>query len=85
MSEEVNCSTCRHEISSVCFECDPQDKSKGWEPKEKENNAVITKENFQIEVGSFDIYVCSNCNKNDIKTNYKYCPFCGIKLRFSLE
>ena len=37
-NEKYNCETCRHEISSICLDCDPKNKSKGWEPKEPEKS-----------------------------------------------
>lgn len=43
----------------------------------------ITKENFLIKIGQYNIYQCPNCIKNDIKTNYNFCPHCGISLDFS--
>lgn len=47
--------------------------------------AIITDANFQIQIGTFILYKCSSCYGNDIKTNYQYCPHCGVELVFDIE
>ena len=46
---------------------------------------TITQKQFQIKIGVFSIYKCSNCKKSGIKEDFDFCPYCGVKIQFSLE
>jgi hypothetical protein len=45
----------------------------------------VTLKNFQISIGTFNIFKCPKCRKNDIKEHYKYCPHCGVALEFEIN
>lgn len=50
--KKYNCETCKHEISSICLDCDIKNKSKGWEPKEEEIDCQICR---------FSLHECGVC------------------------
>ena len=46
---------------------------------------TVTQRQFQMKIGIFSIYKCPTCRKSGIKEDYKFCPYCGIRIKFDVK